>query len=464
MRRQISSGEQTLIAGHCSIRHSIVGRYVVQYWSRRFIPLASVVLLILTALAGCSAGGSSAASGPVNLTFWSFNPPIQSQVDLFNKTHSNIHVTYHTEPSGFGQYYPKILAAERAGNAPDVALVEYQYIPTMVANNALVDISKYGSDAVKSQFDSAAWALAGENGAQYGYPQDTGPMALFYNKAIFQQAGIATPPATWDEFAADAVKIHALGPNYYITAFPPQSTGWFQGLEWQAGAQWFSIDSAKQAWKVGINSPASMQVANFWQGLLDKGLVSTTADFSNDWAAGLNKGTIASWVSAVWGQGVIPGDAKDQAGKWSVASIPQWTAGANVTAMWGGSAISVLSGTKHPAEANEFAQWYLTNQQSLQIGVQQIGWYPSNLQARETAVNSPVAYYGNQVVDQVFTKETIQSGWLFPPDLTSVTNLQGDDFSTATANHTPLSAALTNLQGQIINDLTGNGISAEPGS
>jgi hypothetical protein len=68
------------------------------------------------------------------------------------------------------------------------------------------------------------------------------------------------------------------------------------------------------------------------------------------------------------------------------------------------------------------------------------------------------------VVDQVFTKETIQSGWLFPPDLTSVTNLQGDDFSTATANHTPLSAALTNLQGQIINDLTGNGINAEPGS
>jgi multiple sugar transport system substrate-binding protein len=158
---------------------------------------------------------------------------------------------------------------------------------------------------------------------------------------------------------------------------------------------------------------------------------------------------------------VIPGDAKDQSGNWTVAPIPQWTAGANVTAMWGGSAISVISGTKHPAEATEFAQWYLTNQQSLQIGVQQIGWYPSNLQARATAVNAPVAYYGNQVVDQVFTHETIQSGWLFPPDLTSVTNLQGDNFSTAVANHTSLGGALTSLQGQIINDLTGNGISAE---
>ncbi|HEX6797430.1 MAG TPA: sugar ABC transporter substrate-binding protein [Ktedonobacterales bacterium] len=426
------------------------------------IALAIPLVLALTALAGC--GGGSNSSGVVNLTFWSFNPPIQQQVDLFNKTHSNIHVTYHTQPSGFGQYYPKVLAAVRAGNAPDVALIEYQYIPTMVANGALVDISKYGADSAKSQFDPAAWALSGENGAQYGYPQDTGPMALFYNAAIFQRAGISSPPTTWDEFAQDAAKIHALGPNYYITAFPPQSTGWFQGLVWQSGAQWFSIDSAKQAWKVSINSDASKKVADYWQNLLDKGLVSTTADFSNDWAAGLNNGTIASWVSAVWGQGVIPGDAKDQTGKWAVAPMPQWTPGANVTAMWGGSAISVISGTKHPAEANEFAQWYLTNQQSLDIGVKQIGWYPSNLTARATATTAPVAYYGNQVVDQVFVKQDIQPGWLFPPNLTSLTNLQGNGFSQAVANHTSLSSALDTLQSQIIADLTGNGINAEAGT
>jgi multiple sugar transport system substrate-binding protein len=418
----------------------------------------------LAALLSACGNSSSGSGGVVNLTFWSFNPPIQKQVDLFNSTHPNIHVTYHTEPSGFGQYYPKILTAVRAGNAPDVALIEYQYIPTMVANQALVDISKYGSNSSSSQFDNAAWALAGENGAQYGYPQDTGPMALFYNKKIFTQAGITTPPATWTDFAADAVKIHHLGPKYYITSFPPQSTGWYQGLTWQSGAQWFSIDTAKNAWKVSINSAASKQVANFWQNLLSQGLVSTVADFSNDWGAGLDNGTIAAWPSAVWGQGVIPGDAKDQTNNWAVAKMPQWTAGGNATAMWGGSAISVIAGTKHPAEANTFAQWYLTNSGSLQIGVQQIGWYPSNLQARSTATTAPNAYYGNQVVDQVFVNETIQSGWLFPPNLTSLTNLQGDDFSTAVANHVSLSAALDQLQSQVLSDLQGNGITAEPGT
>src|SRR5438477_4657853 len=106
-------------------------------------------------------------------------------------------------------------------------------------------------------------------------------MALYYNKATFQKAGISSPPATWDEFAADAAKIHNLGKDYYISAFPPQCTGWFQGLEWQSGAQWFSIgkdDKGQPAWHVSINSAPSKQVANFWQGLLDKGLVSTVAD------------------------------------------------------------------------------------------------------------------------------------------------------------------------------------------
>jgi multiple sugar transport system substrate-binding protein len=435
----------------------------VRYSHRRASLILALIMGLAALLSACG-NSSSASGGVVNLTFWSFNPPIQHQVDLFNQTHPNIHVTYHTEPSGFGQYYPKILTAVRAGNAPDVALIEYQYIPTMVANQALVDISKYGANSVANQFDPAAWQLAGENGAQYGYPQDTGPMALFYNKKIFAQAGITAPPATWADFAADAVKIHKLGPKYYITSFPPQSTGWYQGLTWQSGAQWFSIDTAKSAWKVSINSAASKQVADFWQNLLSQNLVSTAADFGNDWAAGLNNGTIAAWPSAVWGQGVIPGDAKDQTNNWAVAKMPQWTAGANSTAMWGGSAISVIAGTQHPAQANEFAQWYLTNSQSLQIGVQQIGWYPSNLQARSTATNAQNAYYGNQVVDQVFVNEQIQSGWLFPPDLTSVTNLEGDDFSNAVANHTSLSAALDQLQSQILSDLQGNGISAESGT
>jgi multiple sugar transport system substrate-binding protein len=422
-------------------------------WSRRITPAALLVALLAVLAASLSAcGGSSAASGPVNLTFWGFNQQIADQANLFNQSHPNIHVTGIKQDSGPNQYYPKVLTAVKAGNGPDVALVEYQYIPTLVSNGALVDLTKYGANDVKSQFADTAWSQAMQGNAVYGYPQDTGPMALFYNSDTFKKAGISTPPATWDEFAADAAKIHALGPDYYIATFPPQSTGWNQALMWQAGAIWFAIQG--DSWKVTINSDASKKVANYWQNLVDKGLVATVADFSNDWNAGLDSGKIASWPSAVWGQGVIKGNAAHQAGKWSVAQLPQWTAGSNVTAPWGGSAISVISGTKHPKEAEEFVRWYLTNNDSLKIGVKDIGWYPSNKTALSfPEVTSPDTFYNNQVVDSVFISGTLNPGWTWPPNLTAVNQFMGDDFNAAITNKTGLAAALDKLQGQVVQDL-----------
>jgi multiple sugar transport system substrate-binding protein len=431
----------------------------VRNWSRRIAPLVAVLVLVLTVLAGCGSGNSASASGPVQLTFWGFNQQIAEQADLFNKSQNKIHVTALKQDSGPNQYYPKVLTAVKAGNGPDVALIEYQYIPTMVSNGALVDLSKYGANDVKSQFADTAWSQVTQGSAVYGYPQDTGPMGLFYNTDTFKKANITSPPATWDEFAADAAKIHALGPDYYIVSFPPQSTGWIQALMWQAGAIWFSVDTAANAWKVTVNSAAAKQVANYWQNLLDKGLVATVADFSGDWNAALDKGKIASWPSAVWGQGVITGNAADTAGKWSVAPMPQWTAGGNITAMWGGSAISVLSDTKHPKEAEEFVRFYLTNTDSLKIGVKEIGWYPSNKSAFSfPEVTSPSAFYGNQVVDNIFINAGLNPGWTWPPNLTAVNQFMGDDFNAAVTNHTPLADALDKLQTQVVNDLKSNGI------
>ncbi len=351
----------------------------MQHLARRsLVPMLATLMVSTTLiLAACgSSSNASTQSGPVNLVFWGFNQQIAEQAALFNSTHPNIHVTGLQQPTGANQYYPKVLSAIKAGNAPDVALIEYQYVPTFVANSALVDLTQYGANDVKSQFDPAAWNEEVEGNAVYGYPQDTGPMALFYNAAIFKKAGITSPPATWADFATDAAKIHALGKNYYITAFGAQNTGWFQAMFWQAGAIWFSIDSAKQAWKVNINSAAAKQVASYWDNLISKGLVDTSAsdaDFQPGWGNGMDHGTIASWVSAVWGQGVIKGDAKDTSGKWAVAAMPQYTAGANASAFWGGSSISVIAGTKHAKEAEEFVRWYLTDPGRLKIGVNEIG-------------------------------------------------------------------------------------------
>ena len=50
-------------------------------------------------------------------------------------------------------------------------------------------------------------------------------------------------------------------------------------------------------------------------------------------------------------------DAKTSLGNWRAAPLPQWTAGANVAANWGGSTYPVFSQSKHPKEAAEFSEW-----------------------------------------------------------------------------------------------------------
>jgi len=109
---------------------------------------------------------------------------------------------------------------------------------------------------------------------------------------------------------------------------------------------------------------------------------------------------------------------------------------------------------KHPQEAEEFVRWYLTNSDSLKIGVKDIGWYPSNKSALTfPEVTSPDPYYSNKVVDDVFINGTLNPGWTWPPNLTAVNQFMGDDFNAAITNKTGLAAALDKLQGQVVQDL-----------
>ena len=73
--------------------------------------------------------------------------------------------------------------------------------------------------------------------------------------------------------------------------------------------------------------------------------------------ADLDKGIDASWISSAWAPSYFAPGRKSSLGDWRAAALPQWTAGANVAADWGGSTYPVFSQSKHPAQAAEFAEW-----------------------------------------------------------------------------------------------------------
>ena len=63
----------------------------------------------------------------------------------------------------------------------------------------------------KDTVNAGAMSIYQYNGVQYGIPWDMGMIGFWYNKDLFQQAGITTPPATWDEYLAAIPKLKAVG-------------------------------------------------------------------------------------------------------------------------------------------------------------------------------------------------------------------------------------------------------------
>ena len=183
-------------------------------------------------------------------------------------------------------------------------------------------------------------------------------MGLFYRADLFKKWGIA-PPATWDEFAQAAQKIHDADPKAYISTFPAGTPPGSPALAWQAGAKWFGVNG--DTWSVDIDSPQTLKVAAFWDDLRTKKVIKTEPDFANGWYKDLQTGGITSWVSAQWGDAIISGNAPKTTGKWAVAPMPQWTKGSNVPRTGVGSSTAVLKGAKHIPEAMKFAVWLNTD-------------------------------------------------------------------------------------------------------
>ena len=442
----------------------------------RRVMLAGALLPVL-ALAACGGGGSgnNAASGgsasasackpsegKVDLTFWSWVPGVDKAAALWNSQNPNIQVTVKTTPAGNAGTYQNLFNSLKAKTAPDLSQVEYDSLASVRLQGGLKDISTCDvTSTAKDQFVGWTYSQAsfGEK-ALYAVPQDTGPMALIYRKDVFAKAGITTPPATWDEYAADAAKVKAAtGAN--ITFFPQGDANWFTGLLWQKGAKLFSNDGS--SWKVDVNSPDAKQVADYWQGLIDKKLVSTDLQgFSPALYKAWTDGTVASWVTAAWGYSTVRDNATASAGQWAVAPMPQWKAGDKAAGNWGGSTTAVLSTSAHPYEAAKFAMWLNTDPQSLAILNDLGGLYPASKKGLDLpALQQGVPFYSGEKVFDVFKTASgeVNTDFTWGPVMTDTYRFMQDGFSKALNGEGTLSGALDAADTSTVSSLKNQSIS-----
>ena len=421
-------------------------------------------LALATLVAGCAAGsseagtgsaGGSSASGPVHIKVWAWYPEFKSVVDAFNASHQDIRVDWTNVGAGPDEY-AKLKTAFKAGSgAPDVAMVEFQEIPSFVILNKLVDLGKYGANDDKALYADWAWKQATDGSKVYAIPVDGGPMAMMYRKDLFTKYKIAVPK-TWDEYAAAAEKIKAADPKAYIASFGKDG-GWINGLMWQAGCKPYSYSQTQAKDEVGIKltSPECTKVFDFYGNLVAKGLMAKDPFFTADASAALDNGKYWTWAAAGWTPGYLAGSLKKTSGKWAVAPMPQWTAGANDQGDWGGSTFTVTAQTKHPKEATIVArELFGKSKTAWDIGLNKAFLYPlvKDVAADPAFTDKGYDFFGGQKVNQIFVPVSNSLGeFQYTPFQDYVFATMNDLSAEALAGKRPWSTVLDETQKNVVN-------------
>ncbi|GIG63525.1 sugar ABC transporter substrate-binding protein [Longispora fulva] len=404
-----------------------------------------------------AASGCKLAGGKVELTFWNWVPGMDKVVDKWNAGHPDIHVTIKMVPGGQKGTYQNMSNGLKAGTAPDLGQVEYDTISSFRLQNGLEDISACpGVSASKSKFVDWTWSQVSDtSGKVFAIPQDTGPMAMFVRKDVFDKHGVAIPK-TWEEYYQAAKALQAKDPKIKITNFTQSDSSWTMAMFWQAGATPFA--QSDSGVKLSLTTdPKVKQVTSYWQKLVDEKLVSTNIQsFTPEQFKGWDDGTMPTWISGAWGFGTVRDNAKDSAGKWTVVPMPSWDAAKPTAGNWGGSTTAVLKGAKHPAEAAQFALWLNTDPEALAMENELGGLYPAAKDGLSMpALSKGVDYYGGQKIFDVFkdASATVDPHFTFGPNMTDTYKGLSDGLSDALNGKGTLDDAVRKAQ-----DATADGL------
>ena len=181
--------------------------------------LAVLTLAGVLALAGCGGSNNTTTSdttspaevGPVTLTMsgWSLSttPEFQTLVDGFKAIQPN--VTINITEYDANTYEQLLLTDMTAKTAPDIITIKQaKYTYQWATGNQLMDVSDLVSALPSTVTGAASYAVNGKN---YGVPYRQDSWLLFYNKDLFDKAGVAIPDGkwTWDDYANAAKQLTA---------------------------------------------------------------------------------------------------------------------------------------------------------------------------------------------------------------------------------------------------------------
>lgn len=351
---------------------------------KRTLGTVAAAAAIAISLAACNGGSSTTAGeakGDINYWLWDANqlPAYQQCASDFTKINPDIKVKI--TQRGYGDYWTTLTNGFVAGNAPDVFANHLSKYPEFADKKQLLALD----DAVKKdgiKLDVYNEGLAdlwvGQDGKRYGLPKDWDTVAMFYNKAMTDAAGITPEQMAnldWNpkdggsyEKAIAHLTLDKNGKRGDEAGFDKNNVATYGlGLEssgtGQGQTQWSFLTGTtgwthtdKNPWGTKFNYDDSrfQDTIKWWAGLADKGYMpklETTVGASVSDAFGAGKAAINTQGSWMIGQytsykGIETG----------IAPTPKGPDGKRAS-MFNGLADSVWAGTKNPAASIKWVEY-----------------------------------------------------------------------------------------------------------
>ncbi len=292
----------------------------------------------------------------VRVAFWGSPEEIDiitHSIEAWQKDHPDIQIVFeHTPYSG---YDSKILTRIAGGAAPDIIATEVDYFVTFASKGVLEDLTPYieaSEDFTTDDFFQPIMNRFTVNNAVYAIPRDVAPFAcLFYNKKLFDEAGLEYPNDewTWNDMLRAARALTKTDANGRVTQYGFYGWAWQNFIYGNGGAL---VDDVENPTRTMLDDPRSYEGLQFYSDLINLYKVMPTPVALANMGMGIDlmfaSGRLAMFLSGIW---ETPG-LRNYDFDWDVAMFPKNPEGVRAFGS-GGSGYAILKSSKHKKEAWE---------------------------------------------------------------------------------------------------------------
>lgn len=316
----------------------------------------------------------------ITLTYWYTESPAERPVIVklihqFEQQNPRIHIN--GVPMNYYQTETDFENATEEGAAPDILRSDVGWVAQFASQGYLLNIDSLFSQSDPSDYLPAALADDYYDGHLYGMPQVTDFLALLYNKADLEEAGITSAPATMTNFETDAKKVHQSNPKIY--GFETDGTS-YNALPF---IYTFGGGMLDQHHNILVNNDGSVNGLEFLLKLqnVDK-VMPTNVNYNNGPVSSPVTDFTAGKIAMIFGgpynvPEILTGPSfKNDPGNLGIASIPTCptaivsTCHAGQTGSPSGGQSYVISAyTKHPLEAGKFIQFMSSKSSQVAIAM-----------------------------------------------------------------------------------------------